>query len=306
MARRKKSSPLEDFMELVALLPWWAGVGLALLLYLGLHHVAQQPVPVLRGDPQQVGAILSQTLWRSLAGAGQYLLPGLCLVSAGVSWFGRRQRQALVANVSANPTADALQGMSWQAFERLVGEIFRQQGFQVLETGGGGPDGGVDLVLRRDGETHLVQCKQWRAFRVGVDVVRAHYGVMAARGASGGFVVTSGRFTDEARAFAEGRHVRLIDGPRLLGLIQQVRSAATPSPRAAAAPRKPPASTAAPTPAPAVPPTPPATATTPTPPACPRCGQTMVRRVAQRGANAGKAFWGCPGYPACRGTLPLD
>lgn len=266
-------------MELVALLPWWAGVGLALLLYLGLHHVAQQPAPVLRGDP----TFISQMLWRSLAGAGQYLLPGLCLVSAGVSWFGRRQRQALVANVSANPTADALQGMSWQAFEQLVGEIFRQQGFQVLETGGGGPDGGVDLVLWRDGETHLVQCKQWRAFRVGVDVVRAHYGVMAARGAASGFVVTSGRFTDEARAFAEGRHVRLIDGPRLLGLIQQVQSAASP--------------------------TPPVTATTPiqpTPPACPRCGQVMVRRVAQRGANAGKAFWGCTGYPACRGTLPLD
>lgn len=282
MARRKKSSPLEDLMELVALLPWWGGVILALVAYLGLHHVARQPVPTPT-DPAQMGALLQHSLWRGLAGVGQYVVPIICLVGAAASALRRRQRLALVANVSANPTADALQGMSWQAFEQLVGEIFRQQGFQVLETGGGGPDGGVDLVLRRDGETHLVQCKQWRAFRVGVDVVRAHYGVMAARGAASGFVVTSGRFTDEARAFAEGRHVRLIDGPRLLGLIQQVRSAASP--------------------------TPPVTATTsiqPTPPVCPRCGQTMVRRMAQRGANAGKAFWGCPGYPACRGTLPMD
>ena len=29
MARRKKSSPLEDFLELVAMMPWWAGVMLA-------------------------------------------------------------------------------------------------------------------------------------------------------------------------------------------------------------------------------------------------------------------------------------
>jgi restriction system protein len=31
----------------------------------------------------------------------------------------------------------------------------------------------------------------------------------------------------------------------------------------------------------------------------------MVRRLAKRGANAGQAFWGCTGYPGCRGTLPL-
>lgn len=31
MARRKKSSPAEDLIQLVAMLPWWAGVALALL-----------------------------------------------------------------------------------------------------------------------------------------------------------------------------------------------------------------------------------------------------------------------------------
>jgi len=33
MARRKKTSPLEDFLELIAMLPWWAGVVLALIFY---------------------------------------------------------------------------------------------------------------------------------------------------------------------------------------------------------------------------------------------------------------------------------
>ena len=50
-----------------------------------------------------------------------------------------------------------------------------------------------------------------RAFKVGVDVVRELYGVMAARGATGGFVVTSGRFTEEANRFASGRNVTLVD-----------------------------------------------------------------------------------------------
>ena len=34
-------------------------------------------------------------------------------------------------------------------------------------------------------------------------------------------------------------------------------------------------------------------------PACPRCGQTMVLRTSRRD---GSQFWGCPGYPQCRGT----
>ena len=50
--------------------------------------------------------------------------------------------------------------MIWREFEMLVGEAFRLQGYQVVETGGGGADGGVDLVLRKDRETFLVQCKQ--------------------------------------------------------------------------------------------------------------------------------------------------
>lgn len=35
---------------------------------------------------------------------------------------------------------------------------------------------------------------------------------------------------------------------------------------------------------------------------CPSCGASMVRRTARKGRNAGKQFWGCTKYPACRGT----
>ena len=44
MTRRKKPSPAEDLMNLVGMLPWWAGVMLALVSYLLLHRVASQPV----------------------------------------------------------------------------------------------------------------------------------------------------------------------------------------------------------------------------------------------------------------------
>jgi restriction system protein len=34
--------------------------------------------------------------------------------------------------------------------------------------------------------------------------------------------------------------------------------------------------------------------------ACPRCGRPMVLRTASQGANAGREFWGCSGFPKCR------
>ena len=41
-------------------------------------------------------------------------------------------------------------------------------------------------------------------------------------------------------------------------------------------------------------------------PACPVCGKPMRQRVARRGPHANQPFWGCSGYPDCKGTLPIQ
>jgi restriction system protein len=285
MGRRKRTSAADDIVDVVALLPWWAGIVLAVVLYLVLHHFAQRPVAVVP-QPGQLAEVVGQSMLRTLATIGQYLLPLLCLVGSAASAWRRRERQLLVEHAAARPAASVIDGMTWQQFEQLVGEAFRLQGYRVAENGGGGADGGVDLVLTRDGERHLVQCKQWRAFKVGVDVVRELYGVMAAKGAAGGFVVTSGRFTDEARSFAQGRNVQLIDGPQLHRMIQHAQQ----SPQAPAF-----ADQISKTP----------TMSSPEVPMCPVCSKLMIRRVARKGANAGNEFWGCTGWPQCRGSRRL-
>ena len=58
-------------MDLVAMLPWWVGVVLALVSYLLLHSAASQQV-VATAQPGQVGAMVTQTLWKTLASVGQY------------------------------------------------------------------------------------------------------------------------------------------------------------------------------------------------------------------------------------------
>lgn len=289
MARRK-SSTFDDAVALIAMLPWWAGVAIALMSYVLLRGVATAPV-VAAAAPGQMGGFVASNLYRTFATIGQYLMPFMALLGALLSFIGRRKRQGLVAKVQAHGNAvDALNGMTWQEFEQLVGEAFRRQGFTVDETGGAQADGGVDLVLRREGERFLVQCKQWRAYRVGVGVVRELYGVMAAERAAGGYVVTSGTFTDEARTFAQGRNVDLIEGPALMRLIQRAR--APHGAKKGAAARSEAFTAAAPPLASAQ--------------GCPACGSPMVLRTAQKGAKAGHKFWGCSGFPACRTTKAAD
>jgi len=43
--------------------------------------------------------------------------------------------------------------------------------------------------------------------------------VIAAKGAAGGYVVTSGVFADEAKRFAKGREIELIGGDQLAQMI---------------------------------------------------------------------------------------
>lgn len=282
MARRQKTSPAEDLIKLTAKAPWWVGAFLAVISYVGLQYVAAKPVsPVI--EPGRVVPQLAPMLWQTFAQFGQYIFPLIFTLGALLSIWKRKQRTKLLEQTAGNAQGGMLDGMSWQEFELLVGEIFRQHGYTVIEQGGSQPDGGVDLVLKQGNEKHLVQCKQWRAQKVGVAIVRELYGVMAARGATGGYMVTSGQFTTDAKAFAEGRNIDLIDGEKLKELIAAVKRP-TQQDQAVQVTSPQPTSTI---------------------PTCPQCANTMVRRVAKSGANAGNAFWGCSQYPACRGTLPV-
>lgn len=294
---RRRTSAAEDFVDLLSRLPWWLCLLVGAVGWAAFSWLASRPLAAPAGPGNLSGAV-----WRGFAAAAQYIVPILCVGAALVSAFRRRRGAVLLEEAKSAPARSAIDGMSWADFERMVGALFRERGYRVIETGGGGADGGVDLVLGKGGEKFLVQCKQWRALKVGVSVVRELYGVMAARGAAGGFVVTSGTFTDDARAFAEGRNVTLLDGEALARYLASPsgRREPGPAPTEAAGRRRDEVASAV---------RPPAAPTVPDMqevPTCPSCGAPMARRVAKRGASAGAAFWGCSTYPRCRGTRPAQ
>src|SRR4051812_26238844 len=132
MARKRRQSTAEDFMDVVALLPWWGGVALAFASYVSFHWLAVRPQPVIT-NPGQVADLLPHMFISGISGGAQFLVPMLCLFGAIGSYARRKKRQKLVTNTTASRGADALNGMSWSEFELLTAEAFRLQGFEVRE-----------------------------------------------------------------------------------------------------------------------------------------------------------------------------
>lgn len=169
--------------------------------------------------------------------------------------------------------------LSWDEFEMLVGEIYRRAGYQVEISGGTGADGGVDLVLRKDHEYVLVQCKNWNASKVSAREVREFFGVLVSEGATRGIFVTAGQYTRDAREFTEGKPIELVNGSDLSLLVEKAQNDPADDLLHVAlwAPVF-------------------AQAAIVTDPACPFCRSSMVVRHGSRGD-----FWGCSTYPRCRG-----
>jgi restriction system protein len=274
MGRRKGG--LTELLEVAAALPWKVSVCLAPVAFVVVHVIAtmsaQRP-PVV--DLSQLGSVVFRGYIHTFAVVSQYLLPMVLLIGAAVSFVKRSRSKALLDQVRSGASAPSV---SWQDFEKLVDEGFRRRGFKVTERGGEEPDGGIDLVLTRGNERFLVQCKQWRARSVSVQVVRELYGVMAAESVTGGYVVTSGTFSKDAKKFASGRNIQLIDGQGLEALLSDGQSVKPlpPGVKIGAQPKS------------------------EEPPLCPGCKIPMVMRTAKKGSNARSSFWGCSQYPKCR------
>ncbi|MET0290656.1 MAG: restriction endonuclease [Pseudoxanthomonas sp.] len=271
MGRRKDSG-----FETLAAWPWpvglgVGGVGFAVLRYGVPAWLAQQGDTLAQGVFKGFSTALMPLSWLWLA---------LCCLAALCAFLGARSRRRLL---DTRTDLESLSQGGWRQFELLVGEAFRRQGYAVEETGLGGADGGIDLILRKDGCRTLVQCKQWKRQQVGVAVVREMAGLLAHHQAHAVKIVCIGCFTKDAERFAQGKPIELISGTQLLQMIRAVQQDAAVPP--ASSPRVAPVLVA----------TPAITAE----PNCPRCGSALVQR---RNRRTREPFLGCSQFPKCRGT----
>jgi restriction system protein len=262
-------------MNFVSHLPWLAGLGLAALSFAALHHLASAPAISLGQEAVGRGALPGTGAL--LAAVFQYLVPGVLLLISAISFARRRRLRELPAVLEVDLAPDALAQMSRQEFDAVVAKAFRREGYLAVERAGGQSDCGVDLELFMGRDRYLVQCRLWQEPKVDVAAVRKLYRAIATERAVGGFIVTSGKFTDDARVLALGRSIRLVPADSLRTMLASA-SDMTISPGFSR--RR----------------------DDPVPPACPTCGKAMMSRVAYQGPRVGQLFWGCTSFPACRGS----
>lgn len=219
-----------------------------------------------------------------------FFVTGFVLVGLnGKRWW---QRRGVAYKGRAVTRLSDLLELSPSEFEEMVAEVYRAKGHQARRTGAVG-DHGVDIVVQaRNGEKWVVQCKRWRG-TVGERVVREFYGTMLHEKADKGAIVTTGFFTPQAREWAKGKPIFLYDGEEFLRIWQQVvRTRARPGAGATTSETVFQAEV-------------PDDSFPLEPPRCPRCGVTMVLRVARRGSHPGRLFYGCPNYPLCREIINI-
>jgi hypothetical protein len=122
----------------------------------------------------------------------------------------------------ATGNVSTLESLSWDNFELLVAEIFRRKGYAVEISSGLGADGGKDLTLRKDGELAFVQCKKLaRSNRVTATQMRDFFGLIVAEGAAKGFFVTTGYFSADAKKFAMGKPIELLERSDVEALVAE-------------------------------------------------------------------------------------
>lgn len=123
-------------------------------------------------------------------------------------------------------TLESIRAMPWSAFSGALEEAFRRDGYAVARHAGPA----ADLELTKNGRVTLVSCKRWKVARTGIEPLRELTAARDARDAHDCIYVATGELTDQARGFATGNRVRVLQGAELATLLPGV---SLPSQRAA-------------------------------------------------------------------------
>ncbi|MGE3820151.1 MAG: restriction endonuclease [Isosphaeraceae bacterium] len=127
----------------------------------------------------------------------------------------RMRQQAKRADVKLAQLAH----LNPEGFEEFVGELFEAMGYTVECVGGTG-DEGADLLVKRGDLRAVVQCKYHKTGVVGSPELQKFLGTIHHTSSHKGFFVTTRTFSLSAEKFVAAHPIELIDGPRLVELVQ--------------------------------------------------------------------------------------
>ena len=205
----KKDLNIIDFL---AQIPWWISVALSATFYLLLKFV----VPYF-----ETQASLVNEAHVSLGPVFAPVVALAFLAPVTFSFLKSTKRKKLHA---LKDEIQSIQQLSWHQFKDLVAEAYRQSGYTVMENSTFTSDPTVDLVMRKGANLYLVQCRYWQNQKLSIREVKNLFFHMHDKQASGVILLTTGIFTKQARHYAAGKPINLVDGIELVGLLSEVCS----------------------------------------------------------------------------------
>ena len=170
--------PKNSLFNVLLRAPWWVSMLLAVVL----------------------GLVGGATLPDSLKVAGA--MSGMPFVV--IAALAARRQWGQPSSARIEQTRQAVAGMAWPAFARLLEAAFERDGYAVQRD-----TAGVDFVLTRQGRSTVVSARRWKGARTGLDPLRALQAAREAAEASGAIYIGLGELTDTARPFASMHQISL-------------------------------------------------------------------------------------------------
>ena len=199
-----------NIIDFLAQIPWWISVALSasfyLLLKFGVPYFEAQS-PIINEVHVSLGSAFAPVV-------------ALALLTPVTFSFLKSNRQKKLHELKDEILA--IQELSWPHFKELVADAYRRNGYTIMDNSTFTADPSVDLVLRKGAKLYLVQCRYWQNRKLGKREARNLLALMHAKQASGVFLLTTGIFTREARHYAVGRPITLVDGIELVKLLGNI------------------------------------------------------------------------------------
>ncbi len=208
---RRLHSFFEEIIALVARLPWWLYLTIALLSFSFFHWYAGLPLEQTKESSGFLERGISTGL-RQAAAWAQYLVPLFVFPAALLAMYQKWKRDGLYEGIARNPSADCLNHLSRYDFQFLVAHYFRRRGFDISKVKVGAEAHAAFLVVKGD-EKYLVICESNQIG--GPESVKELHNHVTEIGATGGIAVYSAGFHEDAAAFAKTNIITLLDGTEL-------------------------------------------------------------------------------------------
>jgi HJR/Mrr/RecB family endonuclease len=139
----------------------------------------------------------------------------VCGVCALVYWRTVRSRKLAQHRLGILASASRLYMLDPYEFEEACAELFRARGYHAEVTPPSN-DEGIDVLLSKEGQNAVVQCKHFRNWKVGRPALQQLLGVLRHVGAAEAYLITSGTITQAAKQWAaQHPDLHLWDGERL-------------------------------------------------------------------------------------------